>query len=471
MSSHKARNLANEINLPNVKFYDGNLLEAKDSGVEFVSSDDKFISLLNQTRDDILEKYTRYKRAWIVTFSGGKDSTCVLQLMYEMITKLPKEKLNPTYAIVSDTLVEAPNVEIYLKNIIQAINLDAKTRNLPFEILVAKPELNDEFWVNLIGKGYPSPTRTFRWCTERLKIKPMKSIVKQITDKHGSAIMTLGVRKSESQNRKRSIEKRSVSEDGFNKHDDYPNVLIYAPIVEWKTEDIWSYLTMQNPPPWGISHNKLFSLYTQASGDECQFIIDKNQSSCGGSRFGCWVCTLVNEDKSMQGFIKSGEIAMKVLNEFRNFIKEARENPDMRSDFKRDGRYQKGPFTSSARKEILNLLLKCEKEFKASGGNELISDEQLNLIAREWNKDFDSQNSLIKIAKEYGRMENVELEIEHKLPDEDLIDEIGGEYANMAKSIIKEAINLQNNGVRKDELLNIIKKHLNETTAKIKDSE
>ena len=122
-----------------------------------------------------------------------------------MMINLPKDRLNPTYAILSDTLVESPNIKEYLYDIVKVINEDAKRRNIPFEIIVARPKPIDEFWVNLIGKGYPSPTRTFRWCTERLKIKPMKEIVKQITDKYGSAIMTLGVRKSESINRKRNV--------------------------------------------------------------------------------------------------------------------------------------------------------------------------------------------------------------------------------------------------------------------------
>lgn len=470
-SSNNAKKLANEINLSNVKYYDGNLLNAKDSGVSFVSSSDKFIVHLNQTRDKILDIYSRYKRAWIITFSGGKDSTCVLQLIYEMMIKLPKDRLNPTYAILSDTMVEAPNIKEYLYEIVEIINKDAKNRNLPFEIIIAKPKASDEFWINLIGKGYPSPTRTFRWCTERLKIKPMKDIVRQITDKHGSAIMTLGVRKSESINRKRSIEKRNLSEDGLSKHDDYPNVLIFSPIVEWDTDMVWNYLAINNPAPWNKSHNRLFELYMQASGDECQFIIDKNQNSCGGSRFGCWICTLVNEDKSMQGFIKNGQIAMQGLNDFRNFIKDARDNHNLRSDFKRDGRYQRGPFTSMARKEILNLLLKTEMEFKAQGGSELISDEQLLLIAKEWNKEFDSQNSLIKIAKEYGRMQNIDIDLEDsKLPDEDLIDAIDTNLANMTKSIIKEATSLQNMGARDNDLLNIIKKHLDNATEKLKEN-
>lgn len=462
-SSYRAEKLAKEINNPLVKFYGKNMFEAKDDGIEFVASDDRFVTILNQTRSHILERYKRYRRAWIVTFSGGKDSTCVLQLVYEMIAKLPKEELNPTYAILSDTLVEAPNVEIYFKNIVEAINLDAKTRGLPFEIIVAKPSAENQFWVNLIGKGYPSPTRTFRWCTERLKINPMKSIVKSITDKHGSAIMTLGVRKSESGNRRQSIEKRVLSEDGFSKHDDYENVLIYSPITEWLTEDVWSYLTTQNPPPWGISHNKLFSLYTQASGDECQFIIDKNQSSCGGSRFGCWVCTLVNEDKSMQGFIKSGEDNLKPLNDFRNFIKCAREDNSMRSDFKKDGSFNRGPFTSSARKEILRSLLKAEREFMGKGGNRLISDEQLNLIAKVWDKEFDSENSCIKIAKEFGRMENMEI-LEQKIADIDLIDE-SSKVGVITKRVIAEVVRKE--GIKDQDIYDIVIKNIEDETAKI----
>lgn len=466
-SSTRAQNLAKQIDNPLVKFYDGNLIEAKESGVQFTSSDDRFIALLNDTRAQILARYKKYKRAWIITFSGGKDSTCVLQLMYEMITKLPKDELNPTYAILSDTLVEAPNVAVYFKNIVKAINLDAKMRGLPFEIIVAHPSPQNEFWVNLIGKGYPSPTRIFRWCTERLKINPMKSIVKNIVEKHGSAIMTLGVRKSESMNRRRSIEKRTVSEDGFSKHDDYENVLIYSPITEWLTEDVWSYLTTQNPPPWGISHAKLFSLYSQASGDECQFIIDKSQSSCGGSRFGCWVCTLVNEDKSMQGFIKSGESSLAVLNEFRNFIKEARENRSMRCDFKKDGSFRPGPFTSSARKEILRRLLRAEAEFKACSGSELISDEQLGMIAKIWEKEFDSESSCITISKGFGRMQNIEISTPI-LEDVDLIDTTS-KSGEAAKRIISEIVRKE--GIKDNEIYEIIMKNIDDETAKLGESD
>ena len=84
-TSIKARNLASDINLPNVKFYNGNLLDAKEGGVCFVCNDERFNNLLRETRNQIIKIYKKYKRAYIVAFSGGKDSTCVLQLVYEMM--------------------------------------------------------------------------------------------------------------------------------------------------------------------------------------------------------------------------------------------------------------------------------------------------------------------------------------------------------------------------------------------------
>jgi len=466
MSSAKARKLAFQIDQDNVHYLDANLLEAKQYGVEFVQTSSEFITKLNQTRDEIYRLYTKYRRAWVIAFSGGKDSTAVLQLFYEMIVKMPKSELNPTFAVLSDTLVEAPNVATYLRQIVKAINHDAKVREIPFEILIAKPEPKDEFWVNLIGKGYPSPTRTFRWCTERLKIAPTKKIMTKITAKHGSAILALGVRKSESQSRKRSIEKRILSEDGLNKHDDYANTLIFSPIKEWNIDDVWAYLTMQNPPPWGISHEYLFSLYTQASGDECQFIIDKNQSSCGGSRFGCWVCTLVDEDKSMQGFIKSGNDGLKPLNEFRNFIKAARADKSLRSDFRRNGSGDLGPFTKNARIQILRKLLKTEWQYKKGGGDELISENQLKKIALQWQKDFDGYQICTIIAKEYERMKNDKIK-QSIIPNEDIIDSLEIENKDTAKELIISTNELINRGSKDSDVKENIKKYIDALTEKI----
>lgn len=51
------------------------------------------------------------------------------------------------------------------------------------------------------------------------------------------------------------------------------------------------------------------SLYADADSGECPFAgihAGGQTQSCGNSRFGCWVCTVVKEDKSLNGFIRSG---------------------------------------------------------------------------------------------------------------------------------------------------------------------
>ncbi len=59
------------------------------------------------------------------------------------------------------------------------------------------PEVQDRFWVNLIGRGYPAPRPKFRWCTSRLKISPSNNFIKSMVKTNGEAILVLGTRKAE----------------------------------------------------------------------------------------------------------------------------------------------------------------------------------------------------------------------------------------------------------------------------------
>ncbi|WP_245596275.1 DNA phosphorothioation system sulfurtransferase DndC [Helicobacter rodentium] len=425
-SSKKSKTLAqNIIQNPNfISLYPLNtiyylgcgIMEVFENGFEPISSPqnpkNKFL-FIQSTLEELKTKFLSSKRTWVVAFSGGKDSTCALQLVYEMLVSLQPHQRRQTYAIASNTLVEAPHIDRFLKEVIHSINSHAKKNNIPFEILQVSPSLKDDFWVNLIGKGYPSPTRTFRWCTDRLKITPTKAEVAKITQKYGSALLILGSRKAESSNRKKSIEKRILNEEGYSQHHDFPDTLTFSPIAEWNTDEVWAYLSTHKPL-WDKDHSELFLLYAKASGEECQFITDLSQSSCGGSRFGCWVCTVVNEDKSMQGFIESGEENLKPLNEFRNYIKDLREDCNARADYKRDGRavYKVGglgPFLSHIRVEILKRLLQTEQEFIQNGGSRLITDSQIYAIQEQWNKEFDFENKAIQLAQEVGRMKDEKL--------------------------------------------------------------
>lgn len=428
----KDKSFTKNYSFDKIHYLDCGIMEAFDNGFESYQgkSTPQHINdnpLVSQTIATLKEKYLATKKAWVVTFSGGKDSTCVLQLVYEMLVSLPSHLRRPTFAIASNTLVEAPHIDRFLHAVIDSINAHAKENKIPFEVILVAPNLKDDFWVNLIGKGYPSPTRTFRWCTERLKINPAKAQVAKITRQYGSCILLLGSRKSESSNRKKSIEKRILNEDGYSQHQDFPDTLTFSPIAEWDTDSVWGYL-LSHKPLWDKDHSELFALYSKASGDECQFITDLAQSSCGGSRFGCWVCTVVNEDKSMQGFISTGEAHLKPLNDFRNYIKNLRENPKARADYKRDGRavYKVGglgPFLSKIRVIILEKLLEAERKFKQNGGVELISDAQILAIQGEWDKDFDLDKIAIKIAQKFGRLKEIKME-KSKILHKEILQEV-----------------------------------------------
>ncbi len=368
---------------------------------DLIFSDD-FAKKINATKSVLKENFIKDKRPWVVAFSGGKDSTVVVQLVYELLLSLPHHERKQIYVILSDTKVESPIIEQYINKIVHTIQISARNQNLPLEVKIVQPAPNDQFWFNLIGKGYPSPTRTFRWCTDKLKIKPTQDTMNMITDKHGSCVLLLGTRKSESQNRQRTMESRPVNSRGMFPHDYIPNTLVFSPIAEWTNDEVWTYLNKHNPPPWESDHNELLSLYTQAHGGDCEFITNTDQPSCGSSRFGCWVCTVVNDDKSMKGFIDTGEEWLKPLYDFRQYLKDIRECPEKRSSFRRNGTYGPGPFTSDTRKEILEKLLQIE----ASVGVELISSDEIINIQKQWDNDFDIADSAIKISRRYDRMVN-----------------------------------------------------------------
>lgn len=142
--------------------------------------------------------YLADNRVWVVAFSGGKDSTTLLQLVFEMPIKLG-EKANKTVVVISsDTQVEPPDITSYLVNILQKIDVAAKKLHLPLTTELVKPLATESFWAKLIGKGYTPPSRLFRWCTSNIKIKPMQRAIDKITRNHGSVILLLGDRIAES---------------------------------------------------------------------------------------------------------------------------------------------------------------------------------------------------------------------------------------------------------------------------------
>ena len=248
---------------------------------------------------------------WVVGYSGGKDSTATLQLIWKAIAALPVDKRSkPIHVISTDTLVENPVVAIWVTNSLIAMQKAATEQEMPIIPHRLTPKLEDRFWVNLIGRGYPAPRPLFRWCTSRLKINASNTFITELANNQGEAILVLGSRKAESQARDKVLARYENSTRELlsrNADANLDRVWVYTPVSTWTSDDVWEYL-IENENPWNYDNIELFHIYRGATPDaECPLVIDKSTPSCGDSRFGCFVCTMVSEDKSMQAMIQNDE--------------------------------------------------------------------------------------------------------------------------------------------------------------------
>lgn len=356
---------------------------------------------LKEIIEEIQSIYLEYPQPWVIGYSGGKDSTTVLQLVWLAIDKLPeRQREKPIYVIASDTKVETPVIVDHLDNTLDRVNKVAKKKNLPFEAQKVMPSLNDSFWVNLIGRGYPAPTTRFRWCTDRMKIKPANRFIEDKVTEHGEVIMLLGVREQESATRQQLMRTYEVKEHVLRRHTSLPGAYVYAPIAEWSVDDVWTFL-FQIESPWGNDNRDLAAMYRDANAGECPLVIDDSTPSCGNSRFGCWVCTVAEKDSSMQAMIDNGEDWMQPLLEIRNFLKKTTD-PEKKREYRsikgRDGRVffknnsdelAARTYTLETSKNILKQVLKAQKKIDEESkipaqDSKLISQEELNEIRRLW---------------------------------------------------------------------------------------
>lgn len=355
-------------------------------------------SLLKVVRADILDEYRQpHDYPWIIGYSGGKDSTLVAHLVIEMLMQLPpSERKRQVHIVANDTLVESPLVVQHIIDSTHEIEAAAQAFRLPVVTCITRPSADQTFWVNLIGRGYPSPNRSFRWCTDRMKIQPTSRYIRGLADNAGQVILLLGVRRSESATRAASVGRYDNGER-LNRHNDLQGCMVYRPIVELDTEDVWEFLAFSDPP-WGGSHLKLIGLYRNASGGECPVVTQKTDvPSCGttSSRFGCWTCTVVEKDRSLEGFVESGFKEFGPLLDFRDWLAAIRNDKERRQARRRDGRititdggtFIPGPFTMQTRAEIFERLRALEMET----GQALISDEEVSLIYDIWAQEISSQ--------------------------------------------------------------------------------
>lgn len=343
---------------------------------------------------------------WVIGYSGGKDSTATLQLVWYALAELPdwQRMRKQVHVISTDTLVESPVIAKWVEGSLKDIQKESDAQMLPFMVHRLTPKTNDTFWVNLLGRGYPYPRTTMRWCTNRLKIQPSNDFVKNVVSEYGEAILLLGTRKEESVHRAQNMERyeKMRVREYLSPNGSQQNGLIFSPLENWSSQDVWFYL-MQYENPWRKFFNKdLMNLYHGAAEDkECPVVMDPSTPACGNSRFGCWVCTLVEKDKSMEAMIinDSQKSWMQPLLDLRNDIGDASKDRERR-DFRKmhgnvlpfKGRLVHGPYKRDVREKWLEDLLKIQKNINETGPEEfrelqLITEDELNIIRKIWLED------------------------------------------------------------------------------------
>ena len=370
------------------------------SGLLNLSNSNEMIEVAKRL---IKEIYLENDTPWVVGYSGGKDSTVVCQLVFDALMELDREQLTKTvYIISSDTMVETPPVIKQIQDNLNQMQETAKNESLPIETHIVKPLPDQGFWANIIGRGYPSPNQTFRWCTDRMKIDPANRFIKQTVSEFGKAIMVLGIREGESASRDRVISEHSIEGKKLMRHTTLNNAYVFAPIRPFNVDDVWNYL-LNSESPWGADNNKLYELYADSSSTECPLVVDEatkeRTGSCGNSRFGCWTCTVVEEDKALTGFIENGEDWLRPLLRFRNWLASIRDDRTRRMKMRTSGNIYFSPIIALDDKFVIPKKSKRDKlVIKKSG------EGYYDNLGHKWHV-FEDKS----VAQKYIKKNNIDL--------------------------------------------------------------
>ncbi len=324
-------------------------------------------------------------RRWIVTFSGGKDSTTTLVIALESALALMErggamgamgargargardgpERIDVIYA---DTGMEIPTIHQYAINFLNHLERMPRLAPLPVHCHVVYPDMEDRFWVCVLGKGYPPPHQRFRWCTERLKIYPAEKALRDIIMPGATAVLT-GVRFGESHSRDVRLQ-HTCSRGGecgqgvWYQHSSRLMVDYVAPIAYWPECDVWDFLNFYAPVLGYPTAHLETGVY---NGRE--------------TRFGCWMCTVVERDRTMERLISTQEWAhLRPLHEFRQRVRALTRQPEARR-LRPDGR--PGGLTLEVRQQLLTELLELQERLNMT----LISEEERRKVEELWQDD------------------------------------------------------------------------------------
>lgn len=313
----------------------------------------------------LLDTLTSYPH-WFLAFSGGKDSTTLLVLTVEFLQRQRSSNVQ-LEILYADTRLEIPPMAQHAARILKHVNNIATVKSLPIRVHIIRSPVEESFWVLMLGKGYPAPGFRFRWCTDRLKVRPMNRLARTLCPDPYRAVMLVGVREGESQERDRRLRfgcgRGECGPAMVGKTSIFPTA---APLLNWRACEVWNFLIF-TAPGWGWPTEELWRLYGE---DE-------------RVRYGCWVCPLVREDRAMSAAIASADGERPVLEAMANFREELlhiTRDPNNR-ELRADGR--PGKLTWKIRHMLLQKLLTLQNRT----GRTLIEPDELHQILHLWEKE------------------------------------------------------------------------------------
>lgn len=360
-----------------------------------------FMGKVKTATIETLKAYAEGEGAWQIAYSGGKDSSVNASVIMRAISMIPAEKRNRRLFLTTASTGLDFTTEPTKQRELAKMRRYIADKDLPVEIVEVEPAPKDTFPFKVLGLGYPLPkSKMNRWCTEAMKIKPMR-VIKKYTN---ATVVAMGVRLSESTQRRESIESHQQTHYHGEEGEFYP-------IIDFTVEDIWEY-AVKLGYAWGDAE-EVSQLYKDATG-ECGLrkrkagADEKTDDPCG-ARFGCVICPVVTIDKSTQEMAKKYPYFQPFV-ELRDTMIQMYKNPKNKAGRMRSGKvlcYGQGTFTVKARMELYKLFKQAESEHRelcrlyGVDPQTMFTEEIDQLIKDQWVKDL-QEKPWMEDAEELG---------------------------------------------------------------------
>lgn len=303
------------------------------------------------------------KRHWCIAYSGGKDSTATVAAVTHLIDTGKVRRPESLTVLYSDTRQELPPLQQ------GAMGMLAELRRRGVDARVVLPEMDDRFFVYMLGRGVPPPNNnTLRWCTSQLKIEPMHNALKELRARAGEKILMLtGVRLGESAARDARIALSCGKNDGecgqgwFQRTTPEAVADTLAPLLHWRVCHVWDWLGLYQHEH-GFDTGLVATVYGQ----------DEDGSAAElGTRTGCIGCPLATADTALDNLLKRSDWEylrpLKRLRPLYEDLRKFRNRLQKHGERNKDGNYssnpcRKGPLTLEARSRALEVVLGVQRE-------------------------------------------------------------------------------------------------------------